>query len=309
MTALIRLGTRGSPLALAQAEETKRRLAAAWPDLAPEGAVEIVVIKTTGDRILDRPLSEAGGKGLFTKEIEEALADGRVDVAVHSMKDVPTHPPEVLTLDCYLPREDVRDGLIAPGLARLADLPEGARVGSASLRRQALIKAIRPDLQVEVLRGNVQTRLKAIADGVFDATLLAIAGLNRLGLSEKATPIAPEEMLPAVAQGAVGLQRRADDAKTAERLAPLNCAETAARAVAERAVLKQLDGSCRMPIAALGEITGDRMRLRAAVAKPDGSVVHSDEDSSSVADSEALGDALGAKLRTAAGPGFLPGWA
>lgn len=308
MAALIRIGTRGSPLALAQAHETQRRLAEAWPDLAAPDAIEIVVIKTTGDKILDRPLSEAGGKGLFTKEIEEALADSRVDIAVHSMKDVPTFPPEVLELDCYLPREDPRDGLIAPGAASIDALPQGARIGTASLRRQALLKALRPDFVVETLRGNVQTRLSAIAEGRFDATLLAMAGLNRLGLADDAKPIATEQLLPAVAQGAVGLQRRADDVATAERVAKLNCVETASRAIAERAVLKQLDGSCRTPIAALAEVEGERMRLRAVVASPDGAIVHRDEDSAPKGDGEALGDALGARLRAAAGPGFLPGW-
>jgi hydroxymethylbilane synthase len=213
----LKIGTRGSPLALAQAHETRRRLQAAF-DL-PEEAFEISVIKTTGDRVLDRPLKEIGGKGLFTREIEEALLSGDIDIAVHSMKDMPVLQPGGLTLDCYLPREDVRDAFVAPGATGLADLPEGARVGTSSLRRRAQVLVAYPHLEVVEFRGNVQTRLKKLEDGVAACTFLAMAGLNRLGRADVATAaIAPEVMLPAVAQGAIGIERREGDSRAAAML-------------------------------------------------------------------------------------------
>ncbi|HMB78161.1 MAG TPA: hydroxymethylbilane synthase, partial [Kiloniellaceae bacterium] len=235
---LIRLGTRGSPLALAQAYEVRDRLARAWPALAAEDAVEIVVIKTTGDKIQDRTLSEIGGKGLFTKEIEEALFDGRIDAAVHSMKDVPTWLPPAGTISTVLPREDPRDAWIARDGQSLAQLPPGAVVGTASLRRQAQVKLLRDDIEVVPLRGNVQTRLRKLEAGEVDATLLAMAGLKRLGAMEVMTaPMTTEDMLPAVAQGAIGLEIRAADGDTRRWLDALNDPLSADRVTAERACL------------------------------------------------------------------------
>ncbi len=250
----LKIGTRGSPLALAQAFETRRRLMAAHGLV--EDACEIVIIKTTGDdRALiaaDRPLKEIGGKGLFTKEIEEALLAGSIDIAVHSMKDMPVAQPGGLVLDCYLPREDVRDAFVAPAVARLGDLPEGAVVGTSSLRRRAQLAHRRPDLKLVEFRGNVQTRLKKLNDGVAQATFLAMAGLNRLGMAHVATsPIAPEDMLPAVAQGAIGIERRAADGEVAALLGAIHDRPTGERLAAERAFLVTLDGSCETPIAGL----------------------------------------------------------
>ncbi|MBB6254039.1 hydroxymethylbilane synthase [Nitrospirillum iridis] len=271
----LRIGTRGSPLALAQAHETRDRLGAAHPHLAEPGAIEIVVIKTTGDRILDRTLAEAGGKGLFTKEIEDALIAGEIDLAVHSMKDVPTALPDGLGITCLLPREDPRDAWFSRSGADLMDLPADAVVGTASLRRQAQILARRPDLKVVPLRGNVQTRMRKLAEGEVDATLLALAGLRRLALADRVTAVLePEVMLPAVAQGAIGIETRLDDAVTNALLAPLNCAETALRVTAERGVLTALDGSCRTPIAALARVLPDGgMELEAMALSPDGRTI------------------------------------
>ena len=305
--ALLRLGTRGSPLALAQAAEVRRRLAESDPRLAPEGAVETVVIRTTGDKIQDRTLAEIGGKGLFTKEIEEALADGRIDAAVHSMKDVPTWLPEGFEIVCVLEREDARDALFSTSGDSLAALPAGAVVGTASLRRQAQVLSLRPDLTVVPIRGNVDTRLRKLAEGQVAATLLAVAGLRRLGQADKITaPLAPEEMLPAVAQGAIGIEARQDDRRTRDFLAPLGHAASTRRVAAERACLAVLDGSCRTPIAAFAEFAGaDALRLRALVALPDGSAVHRAEATAPVEDAEALGESLGQELKAAAGPAFF----
>lgn len=271
-TGPVRIGTRGSPLALAQAHETRARLIAAHPALAAADAIEIVVIKTTGDRIQDRTLAEAGGKGLFTKEIEEALAAGSIDLAVHSMKDVPTVLPDGLGITCILPRQDPRDAFFSRSGASLDRLPAGSVVGTASLRRQAQVLARRPDLTVVPLRGNVQTRLRKLDAGEVDATLLALAGLRRLDMTDRVVDvIAPDVMLPAVAQGAIGIESRVDDALTNALLAPLNCPDSAARVAAERGVLAALDGSCRTPIAALAELAdGGWMDLRAMVLSPDG---------------------------------------
>ncbi len=305
---LLRLGTRGSPLALAQAQEVRRRLSAAHAELAGEDAVAIVVIKTTGDRIQDRALSEIGGKGLFTKEIEEALLAGEIDAAVHSMKDVPTWLPDGLTVEHLLPREDPRDALFTRDGAGLADLPAGAVVGSASLRRQAQILAARPDLKVVNFRGNVATRLRKLAEGEVDATLLAVAGLKRLGEADRVTALlAPEVMLPAVAQGAIGLEMRAADAKTRAWLDAIACRETGQRVAAERALLAELDGSCKTPIAGLAELTdgGKALRLRGLVALPDGSKVHRAEISGAPAAGRDLGKALGEELKALGGADFF----
>jgi hydroxymethylbilane synthase len=273
----IRIGTRGSPLALAQAREVEMRLRAAHAASGDTGRLEVETraIKTSGDRIQDRPLAEAGGKGLFTKEIEEALLAGEVDLAVHSMKDMPTELPPGLTLAAFLPREDVRDALICATAQSLAALPAGAVVATSSLRRQAQVRHLRPDLKVVQMRGNVETRLRKLAEGAADATLLAMAGLNRLGLTDRAAgPVPVEQMLPAVAQGAIGVEIRRDDTRMAGLLAPLNHEPTALAVTAERAFLAKLEGSCRMPIAALGELTtgpaGTLFAFRGMILSPDG---------------------------------------
>ena len=300
----LKIGTRGSPLALAQAHETRDRLAAAF-DL-PADAFEIVVIKTTGDRVLDRPLKEIGGKGLFTREIEEALLSGGIDVAVHSMKDMPVAQPEGLVLDTYLPREDMRDAFVSHRHAALGLLPEGTVVGTSSLRRRAQLLWRRPDLSVVEFRGNVQTRLKKLEDRVADATFLAMAGLNRLDMAHVSRgPIAPEDMLPAVAQGAIGIERREGDSRTAAMLEAIHDAETAKRLAAERAFLARLDGSCETPIAGLAELDGGTLRLRGEILRPDGSECLSDDRSAPVEDGPALGEEMGAKLLGQAGPGFF----
>jgi hydroxymethylbilane synthase len=300
----LKIGTRGSPLALAQAHETRDRLAAAF-SLAAE-AFEIVVIKVTGDQILDRALKEIGGKGLFTREIEEALLAGDIDIAVHSMKDMPTIQPDGLILDCYLPREDVRDAFVSPGVARLMDLPQGAVVGSSSLRRRAQLAHRRPDLQLVEFRGNVQTRMKKLADGVAAATFLAMAGLNRLGLADVArSAIDPEEMLPAVAQGAIGIERRNPAIRRAALLAAIHHRDTGLRLAAERAFLLRLDGSCETPIAGLALLDGDSLWLRGEVLRPDGTQVITGERRGLAADGAAMGTDLAAELLTRAGPGFF----
>lgn len=304
-----RLGTRGSPLALAQAHELRARLADAYPALAVEGAVEIVVIKTTGDKVQDRPLAEIGGKGLFTKEIEEALLDKRIDAAVHSMKDVPTWLPEGLCIAAVLPREDPRDVLLSLGGANLAALPRGAVVGTASLRRQAQVLLARLDLEVVPLRGNVQTRLRKLRSGEVHATLLALAGLRRLDLAKDIAAdsviLDVEDMLPSAAQGAIGIEVRADNARACDIMAALDHAPSAVCVAAERACLDVLDGSCRTPIAVLATIAEGKLRLRALVAMPDGSQAHRAEQCGAETEAVALGRAVGAELRAAAGPAFF----
>jgi len=300
----LRIGTRGSPLALAQAYETRARLAAAF-DL-PHEAFEIVVIKTTGDKVLDRPLKEIGGKGLFTREIEEDLLSGAIDIAVHSMKDMPVLQPEGLLLDRYLPREDVRDAFVSLKFASLDALPAGTKVGSSSLRRRAQLTARRPDLEVVAFRGNVQTRMKKLEDGVAGATFLAQAGLNRLGMADVArSAISPEDMLPAVAQGAIGIERRANDPRTAEMLAAIHDRDTGIRLAAERTFLAGLDGSCETPIAGLAEIDGPMLRLRGEILRPDGSEVLSEDRSAPIAEAAKLGADMARDLRARAGEGFF----
>lgn len=304
----LKIGTRGSPLALAQACETRARLKAAFE--LPEEAFEIVVIRTTGDDAAliakDRPLKEIGGKGLFTKEIEEQLLNGDIDIAVHSMKDMPVEQPGGLVLDTYLPREDVRDAFVSEKFSTLADLSAGTVVGTSSLRRRAQLLHRRPDLQVVEFRGNVQTRLKKLADNVADCTFLAMAGLNRLGMPEVAkSAIAPEDMLPAVAQGAIGIERRGDDHRVADMLAAIHDTDTGHRLVAERAFLATLDGSCETPIAGLAELDGGTLRLRGEILRPDGSEAIADEATCPISDGAALGQAMARKLLKQAGPGFF----
>ena len=302
----LRIGTRGSPLALVQARMVRAALAAADPDLAAEDAVEIRVVSTTGDRVRDRPLAEIGGKGLFTKEIEDGLLDGSLDLAVHSMKDVPTFLPAGLVIAATLPRADPRDALIANGTRRIADLPAGAVVGTASLRRAAQLLAARPDLRVVPLRGNVGTRLAKVEAGEVAATFLAMAGLVRLGLAAAASaPLEPAEMLPAVAQGAVGIETRADDEALHELLARVSHADTFRCMVAERAFLAALEGSCRTPIAALAELAGGRVRFAGLVARPDGTGLRRLEREGPEADAEVIGATAGAELRGVLPPDFF----
>ncbi len=300
----MRIGTRGSPLALAQAVETRRRLMEMHG--FDETCFEIVVIKTSGDRIQDKPLREVGGKGLFTKEIEEALLDSSIDIAVHSMKDMPVDQPEGLLLDCYLPREDPRDAFLSPTVEHLTDLPAGSLVGTSSLRRKAQILYKRPDLKVVEFRGNVQTRLRKLDEGVAHCTFLAMAGLNRLGMEEAAnSPIALSDMLPAVAQGVIGIERRKDAEAVKELLSPIHDFPTGYQMDAERAYLKGLDGSCQMPIAALAEIDDDQMRLRGEILRPDGSECLAHELTGDIDDARALGVELARILLDNAGPYFF----
>jgi hydroxymethylbilane synthase len=294
---LLRIGTRGSPLAMAQAHETQRRLAAALGE--PPERFAIVVVAVTGDQIQDRALSEAGGKGLFTKEIDEAQLAGRVDIAVHSGKDLPTTLPDGLIEAGFLERENPRDALITRGPRTLDDLPAGSVVGTASLRRQALVRRLRPDLKVVLLRGNVQTRLSKLENGTVDATILAMAGLNRLGLADRATAVLdPDVFLPAVAQGAIGLVTRAGDPLSAAAVAAIAHAETGRCVAAERAFLGVLDGSCKTPIAGHARITGADLSLSGLVLRPDGSeaIAGAAAGAEPIALGRGLGEALKARL-------------
>ncbi len=303
------IGTRGSPLALAQAHETRDRLMAAHG--LPEEAFRIQVISTTGDRVQDRPLGEIGGKGLFTREIEEALLSGEIDIAVHSMKDMPVAQPDGLTLDCYLPREDVRDAFVALDGGALGALPAGAVVGTSSLRRRAQLRYRRPDLAVVEFRGNVQTRLRKLGEGVAAATFLAMAGLRRLGMGGQVphTALAPEEMLPAIAQGAIGIERRADDDATGALLAAIHDADTGTRLAAERAMLAGLDGSCQTPIGGLAVLHADgTLHLRGEILRPDGSESLDWSGEATASDAARLGAEAARDLRGRAGEDFFRDW-
>jgi hydroxymethylbilane synthase len=306
MTApLLRLGTRGSKLALTQTGLVRDALAKAVPALAAPEAIEIVIIRTTGDVIQDRPLSEAGGKGLFVKEIEEALLTHRIDAAVHSMKDMPTVQPPGLVISAFLPREDARDVLIAGDVKRIADLKRGAVVGTAALRRKAQLLYRRPDLQIVTFRGNVDTRLAKREAGVVDATVLALAGLKRLGVAHAGTPIAEDEMLPAVGQGAVCIECRADDTNTRAWLSEIDHPATAVCVSAEHAMLAVLDGSCRTPIAGHAILDADGVHLRGLIAKPDGSELIAVERRGLASDAPMLGRDAGEELKRRGGPDFF----
>ena len=303
----LKIGTRGSALALAQAAETRARLMAAH--VLPEDAFEIVVISTSGDRIQDRPLSEAGGKGLFTKEIEEALLDGRIDLAVHSSKDMPTLLPEGLELSAFLEREDVRDAFIGRAAPKLLDLPRGARVGSSSLRRQALIRRLRPDIEVVMFRGNVQTRLRKLDAGEVDATLLANAGLRRLGLADIITELLPAKTFPpAPGQGAICIETRIGDVRIGALVEAIGHAPTAAALACERAFLAALDGSCRTPIAGLATTDGQHLKFSGTVVTPDGTEAHDILAEGPVAHASAIGASAGADIRDKAGARFFESW-
>tara|TARA_R110002124_G_scaffold175591_7_gene343421 strand:+ start:1358 stop:2242 length:885 start_codon:yes stop_codon:yes gene_type:complete len=291
-------------LALAQAHETRERLALAF-DL-PFEAFTIIVIKTTGDKIIDRPLKEIGGKGLFTREIEDDMLSGKIDIAVHSMKDMPTLQPEGLVLETYLPREDVRDAFVSPRATGMDDLAPGTTVGTSSLRRRAQLKLRRPDLEVVEFRGNLQTRLMKLNQGVAEATFLAMAGLNRLHMDEVPnTPIEVDVMLPAVAQGAIGIERRVDDTRVAHMLAAIHDVPTGQRLAAERAFLAALDGSCETPIAGLAVLDGKTLKLRGEVLRPDGSEAIEDAVNCPIEDGAAAGQEMAQKLLAEAGDGFF----
>ena len=303
-TAPLRIGTRGSPLALVQARTVRARLALALG--VNEAAIELVIIRTSGDIIQDRPLAEEGGKGLFTKEIEEALLDGRIDLAVHSAKDMPTVLPAGLMLAACLEREDARDVFISRKAPSLAELPKGATLGTASLRRQAIAKRARGDLRVVPLRGNVETRLRKLADGEVDATILALAGMKRLGLTEHATKImSAEEFLPAVGQGAIGIETRADDARTRELLARVDHADTSTALACERAFLAVLDGSCRTPIGGHADISGDTIHFRGLLAHPDGNPACDFQTQGPRADAIEIGTEAGRHIKREAPRGLI----
>lgn len=303
----IRIGTRGSPLALAQAHEVRDRLVAAHA-LLPDD-IEIAVISTAGDRIQDRPLSEVGGKGLFTLELEEQLRDGRIDLAVHSSKDMPTVLPDGLAITAFLEREDPRDAFISAKAKSLMDLPQGAVVGSSSLRRQAMIRRLRPDIEVVQFRGNVQTRLRKLSEGVADATLLANAGLRRLGMAEIITDLMdPDLFLPAPGQGAICIEGRAGDQRTDALVEPLNHDLTAMALACERAFLAELDGSCRTPIAGLATVSEAGVAFRGMILTPDGARAHEIRRDGPVSAAAAIGQDAGRLLRAEAGDSFFDSW-
>jgi len=298
----LRIGTRGSPLALTQAHLVAAALAAAHPEAPP---AEIVAIKTSGDRITDRPLAEVGGKGLFAKEIEAALHAGDVDCGVHSAKDMETVLPDGLIITAVLPREDPRDALVCPVARTIAELPQGARLGSASARRSALLRSLRPDLRVDLIRGNVGTRLAKVASGEYDATLLAMAGLIRTDSVGEAGPISTDEFLPAAGQGIVAVECRASDEDAIAHLAPINDAPAMEALEAERAVLAVLDGSCQTPIAAHAAREAGELRVRGLLANPDGPGLWRAERRSVDQSPVTLGAAVGAEIKAAAPPGIL----
>jgi hydroxymethylbilane synthase len=303
-TAVLCIGSRGSPLALVQAREVQSRLAAAC-GLDP-GQIEIKIIRTTGDVIVDRPLNDIGGKGLFTKEIEEALLNRTIDLAVHSSKDMTTVLPPGLALSAFLPREDPRDAFISRKAKTLGALPAGAVVGTASLRRQAMVKRARPDLAIVPLRGNVETRLRKIEAGEADATLLAVAGLKRLGLLDKATALLDiDEFLPAVGQGAIGIETRADDAATRALVAKIDDPATAIAVTAERAFLAVLDGSCRTPIGGYAQVAHNVIRFRGLIVKPDGSAAFEVFRDGPAAQAAELGTDAGRELTARGGADFF----
>jgi hydroxymethylbilane synthase len=291
----LRLGTRGSPLALWQADAALAALVRTHN--LPAAEIERVVVKTTGDRIRDRPLADAGGKGLFTKELDEALLDGRIDLAVHSAKDVPSFLADGIALGGCLAREDSRDALVAPRHGRFDRLPVGAVVGTASVRRAALIRHRRPDLRTTLLRGNVGTRLRKVAEGECDATILALAGLRRLGREAEVDELLdPRLFPPALAQGIIAITVRAGDARVAPLIAAASDRAILPVLTAERALLAALDGSCRTPIAGGATLSGERLHLRGIVIQPDGAALWETEGEAGAAEAEALGRRLGAEL-------------
>ncbi|MER8711189.1 hydroxymethylbilane synthase [Mesorhizobium sp. M1295] len=307
MQTTLKIGTRGSPLALAQAHETQARLMTAHVMSAE--AFEVVVISTSGDRIQDRPLSEAGGKGLFTKEIEEALLARRIDIAVHSSKDMPTLLPEGLELAAFLPREDARDAFIGKAARTIAGLPQGARVGSSSLRRQALIRRMRPDIDVVMFRGNVQTRLRKLDEGIADGTILAYAGLKRLGLENVVTDLMPLDVFPpAPGQGAICIESRIGDRDVEAMLTAIHDVPTGQALACERAFLAALDGSCRTPIAGHATISGATVSFAGLIISPDGTQSHEVRLEGPAQEAARIGAEAAATVRAKAGETFFDGW-
>ena len=296
----IKIGTRGSPLALAQARETRERLVKAHA--LDGGDIEIIAITTTGDRIRDRPLSEIGGKGLFTKEIEEALIAGEIDLAVHSMKDMPAQLPAGLAIAAILPREDARDAFLSLTAGSIEDLSPGAVIGSSSVRRTAQLLRLRPDLKSVQFRGNVETRLRKLSEGVADATFLACAGLNRLGFGDKITQAMPMElMLPAVAQGAIGIEIREGDEATRQLLAAINHVPSEITVTCERAFLKALDGSCRTPLAGHAVLTEGSLAFRGHALTLDGVHCFETTRAGSPGDAARMGEDAGAEVKARGG--------
>ncbi|MGH6763398.1 MAG: hydroxymethylbilane synthase [Phyllobacterium sp.] len=306
-TKTLKIGTRGSALALVQAHLTRDKLIEALGLVSEQ--VEIVIMSTMGDRVQDRALSEIGGKGLFTQEIEDALLSGAIDIAVHSSKDMPTVLPEGLYLSAFLEREDPHDAFIGREARRFMDLPQGATVGSSSLRRQALIKRARPDLEVVLYRGNVETRLRKLEEGQVDATFLAAAGLRRLGLSHVITELLDiDQFPPAPGQGAICIESRVGDERTDALLAPINHRDTAVALACERAFLGSLDGSCRTPIAGLATVNGDRIAFSGLILTPDGVKAHEVRGDGPISEAAAIGRDAAERVRAAAGPEFFESW-
>lgn len=304
----LRIGTRGSPLAMAQAVETRKRLQENFPELKEDGAIELVVMKTQGDMILDKSLMELGGKGLFTKELDVALLGDEVDICVHSMKDVPTWLPEGTILPCTLPREDTNDAFIYKdgSVKTIEDLPDHSVIGTASLRRQAQLMAKNPTLKCVNFRGNVQTRLRKLDDGVVDATLLAIAGLKRMGMDGCATSVLDwDEMLPAVAQGAIGIQCRSDDERSIKYITALNDPDTKACVDCERSFLEALDGNCKTPIAGQARIVDGKIKFKGLIAMPDGTEKYETEAEGEIEDAVTIGRKAGEEVKAAAGEKFF----
>lgn len=306
-TPTLRIGTRSSALALAQAQDVQARLMQAHN--LPAHAFEVVLISTAGDRIVSRPLAAIGGKGLFTAEIEAALIEGRIDIAVHSTKDMPAVLPDNLHLSVFLRREDPRDAFIGRTVRHMRDLPQGARIGSSSIRRQALVRKMRPDLDIVLVRGNVQTRLARLEEGRFDGTFLALAGLKRLGLSSAVTEIMePESFLPAPGQGAVVIESRVGDSRSDAFIRPLADAATHDEMACERSFLAALDGSCRTPLGGLARASGDAIRFDGMIITPDGKIFHDVHVTGRVQDAADIGRQAAEKLRKDAGPAFFAGW-
>ncbi len=306
-TITIRIGTRSSPLALAQAQEVKQRLIAAHGK--DNVGVEIIEISTKGDRVLDRALSEIGGKGLFTEEIEQQLFDKDIDIAVHSTKDMPTALPQGLELSCFLPREAPGDAFICSKASTIEELPQGAIIGSASLRRQALIRRMRPDIEVVTFRGNVQSRLRKLKEGVVDATLLAQAGLNRLGMQHIITSVLPlDSFPPAPGQGAICIESRTNDDATGAILAPLNDADTLTALKAERSFLAALDGSCRTPLAGYAFLEENQLHFHGMILSPDGKNMFETTRTGDPDEAAGMGADAARQLRDQAGEGFFADW-
>ena len=305
MKNLFRIATRSSPLAIAQANEVKNALASVHSSLVGEKNIEIKTFKTSGDLIQSGSLADAGGKGLFTKEVEAALLEGKAEIAVHSMKDMPSYLPDGLVIGAFLQREDPRDALISKGGENLSKLRAGSIVGTASLRRKAILLRTRPDVRTVPLRGNVETRIKIVEEGVVDATFLAISGLKRLGMVDHVSNILePEEMLPAVCQGVIGIECRKNDLKTLSLIRAIDDLNTRYQTLAERAFLKELDGSCQTPIAGLATVKNEKIFMRGMILKPDGSECHQSQSEGSVGEASDVGIVVAQEIRARAGKDF-----